>query len=140
MQQSTRLLVLVFLAVWLSGCVVAIGNDGPESRDSRWAEIERDNRRAIDSLLMGMGIREVQLAMPHEADFSEAFMVDGVAHRVLFYRTQRVEGDGVPLQAARPGRDHDMPSIVMLMIKQVQRRLHPGREGRADDPRRIRTD
>ena len=95
MQQSTRLLVLVFLAVWLSGCVVAIGNDGPESRDSRWAEIERDNRRAIDSLLMGMGIREVQLAMPHEADFSEAFMVDGVAHRVLFYRTQRVEGDGV---------------------------------------------
>ena len=95
MQQSTRLLVLVFLAVLLSGCVVAIGNDGPESRDSAWAEVERDNRRAIDSLLMGMGIREVQLAMPHEADFSEAFMVDGVAHRVLFYRTQRVEGDGV---------------------------------------------
>lgn len=95
MHQSTRLLVLVFLAVWLSGCVVAIGNEGRESRDSRWAEIERDNRRAIDSLLMGMGIREVQLAMPHEADFSEAFMVDGVAHRVLFYRTQRVEGDGV---------------------------------------------
>lgn len=95
MQQSIRLVVLVFLAVWLSGCVVAIGNDGLESRDSEWAEIERDNRRAIETLRLGMGIREVQLAMPHQADFSEAFSVQGVAYRALFYRTQRVEGDGV---------------------------------------------
>jgi len=95
MTRLTRLLVLSSLAIWLSGCVVAIGNDGLESRDSEWAEIERDNRRAIDSLRLGMGIREAQAVMPHEADFSEAFAARGTAYRVLFYRTQRVEGDGV---------------------------------------------
>jgi len=95
MKQLTRLVMMVSLAAWLSGCVVAIGNDGLESRDSGWAEIERDNRAAIDSLRLGMGIREAQAAMPHPADFSEAFTVQGVAYRALFYRTQRVEGDGV---------------------------------------------
>lgn len=95
MNQLTRLVVLASLVVWLSGCVVAIGNDGLESRDSDWAEIERDNRAAIDSLRLGMGIREAQSVMPHEADFSEAFTVDGVAYRALFYRTHRLEGDGV---------------------------------------------
>ena len=95
MKQLTRLVLLVSLAAWLSGCVVAIGNDGLESRDSDWAEIERDNRGAIDSLRLGMGIREAQAVMPHEADFSEAFTVDGMAYRALFYRTHRVEGDGV---------------------------------------------
>lgn len=95
MNRLTRLVVLASLLVWLSGCVVAIGNDGPESRGSEWAEIERDNRRAIDSLRLGMGIREAQAAMPHEADFSEAFMVQGISHRALFYRTHRVAGDGV---------------------------------------------
>lgn len=95
MKQLTRLAVLAALVVGLAGCVVAIGNDGPESRDSEWAEIERDNRRAIDSLRLGMGIRETQATMPHEPDFSEAFTVRGVGYRALFYRTQRVEGDGV---------------------------------------------
>ncbi|PKL94995.1 MAG: hypothetical protein CVV18_07155, partial [Gammaproteobacteria bacterium HGW-Gammaproteobacteria-8] len=38
---------------------------------------------------------EARARMPHEPAFSEAFTIDGVAHRVLFYRTQRVEGDGV---------------------------------------------
>lgn len=95
MKRLTLLALLASLVVALSGCVVAIGNEGPESGDSDWAEIERDNRRAIDSLRLGMGIREAQAAMPHEADFSEAFTNEGVAHRVLFYRTQRVEGDGV---------------------------------------------
>lgn len=95
MKLLTRLVALTFLPVALSGCVVAIGNDGLESGDSDWAEIERDNRRAMDALRLGMGIREAQAVMPHEADFSEAFTVQGVAYRALFYRTQRVEGDGV---------------------------------------------
>ena len=95
MKKFTRAAALASLVMTLSGCVVAIGNDGPESRDAGWAEIERDNRRAIESLRLGMGTREVQTIMPHEADFSEAFTVDGVAYRALLYRTQRVEGDGV---------------------------------------------
>jgi hypothetical protein len=84
----------VLTASFLSGCVVAIGNEG-RGRESDWAQVERDNRAAIDSLLLGMEFNEARARMPHDPAFSEAFTVDGVAHRVLFYRTQRVEGDGV---------------------------------------------
>lgn len=92
---TLRSLVLACLAATiLSGCVVAIGNDGP-GKESDWARIERDNRAAIDDLLLGMGFNEARSRMPHEPAFSEAFTLDGVAHRVLFYRTQRVQGDGV---------------------------------------------
>jgi len=95
MHHSIRLALAVLLAASSTGCVVAIGSEDIERSGSRWAEIERDNRRAIDALTLGMGVREAQSVMPHPADFSEAFVVDGVAYRALFFRTQRVEGDGV---------------------------------------------
>lgn len=95
MNALVRMVVLAVFVIVLSGCVVAIGNDGPNGRDAAWSEIERDNRLALESLRLGMGVREVQSSMPHESDFSEAFTVEGVVYRALFYRTQRVEGDGV---------------------------------------------
>lgn len=95
MNASIRIVVLTVSVIALSGCVVAIGNDGTNGRDAAWSEIERDNRLAIESLRLGMSVREVQSAMPHESDFSEAFTVKGEPYRVLFYRTQRVAGDGV---------------------------------------------
>lgn len=94
MKHSIRLALAAVVAVHLSGCVVAIGADEYERSGSDWSEVERENRRAIDSLTLGMGVREAQQVMPHPADFNEAFVVDGVAYRALFYRTQRVEGDG----------------------------------------------
>jgi len=95
MHNSFRLAAVALSASLLNGCVVAIGADDFERSGSDWAEIERDNRRAIDSLTLGMGVREAQERMPHPAAFNEAFVADGVAYRALFYRTQRVAGAGV---------------------------------------------
>ena len=95
MNAISRTAVSVALATGLCGCVVAIGTDEIERSSSNWAEIENENRRAIDSLSPGMTIGEVRAEMPHAADFTEAFVDHGTEYRVLFYRTQRVEGDGV---------------------------------------------
>ena len=94
MNAIVRTAVSAALVVGLSGCVVAIGTDEMERASSDWAEIERENRRAIDSLALGMTIGEVRAEMPHPADFTEAFVERGTEYRVLFYRTQRVDGDG----------------------------------------------
>ncbi|HKL50863.1 MAG TPA: DUF3192 domain-containing protein [Wenzhouxiangellaceae bacterium] len=80
----------------LGGCSIHVtGKDGADGRDGGLVEFERDNRLAIESLRLGMGLPEVQSVMPHESDFSEAFTVGGASYRVLFYRTQRVARDGV---------------------------------------------
>jgi len=103
--RSIRFMV-VLVPVLLTGCVVAIGNDAP-GREADWKALEAENRAAIETLRLGMGLREVQAAMPHPADFNEAFSVEGIAHRVLFYRTQRVAGDGVT------SRDETTPLVFV---------------------------
>lgn len=95
MQVLKRVVPLMLIAAMLSGCVVAIGNDDFGEDSNNWSRVERENRAAIDRLRLGMGIYEVQDAMPNEPEFNEAFSFDGASHRVLFYRTQRVKGDGV---------------------------------------------
>ena len=93
MKNWIRISAVTLMALWLSGCVVAIGNDGDSSSGS-WSERERDNRAAIAQLEVGMAYDEVIAWMPNQANFSESFAVDGAEHQVLFYRTHRVEADG----------------------------------------------
>lgn len=100
----SRLLIAVMLPVVLSGCVVAIGNEDIDRRDD-WAQIERENREAITSLEIGMDRASVEGRMPHPPAMSEAFTVDDSVFTVLFYRTQRVDGDG------RTTRDETTPVI-----------------------------
>lgn len=95
MKNGLRFVTVLIAAIWLSGCVVAIGNDGDRSRDGNWQEKERDNRTAIEQLQAGMTYGQVRDWMPHQADFSESFQADDIHYQVLFYRTQRVEADGV---------------------------------------------
>ena len=89
-----NLVVAGIAATVLSGSVVAIGNDRPGG-ESDWVQVERENRPAIDGLQLGMSVDEVRSRMPHEPAFSEAFAVHDIPHRVLFYRTHRVEADGL---------------------------------------------
>lgn len=89
-----NLAVAGLAASMLSGCMVAIGNDR-SGGESDWVQIERDNRAAIDNLLLGMSVDEVRSRMPQEPDFSEAFAVHDIPYRVLFYRTHRFEADGL---------------------------------------------
>ncbi|MBY6204087.1 DUF3192 domain-containing protein [Halomonas denitrificans] len=105
MKSASRLLVLLTAATILSGCVVAIGNDSDRRDD--WARLERENREAISMLEIGMTRAEVESRMPHPPAMSEAFPIDGEAYTVLFYRTQRVEGDG------RTTRDETTPVIFV---------------------------
>ncbi|NKI36551.1 DUF3192 domain-containing protein [Wenzhouxiangella sp. XN79A] len=100
----SRLLIAALVPVVLSGCVVAIGADEVDRRD-KWAEIERENRDAITSLDPGMARAEVEARMPHPPALSEAFTIEDSVYTVLFYRTQRVDGDG------RTTRDETTPLI-----------------------------
>ncbi|NBB92652.1 MAG: DUF3192 domain-containing protein [Gammaproteobacteria bacterium] len=77
----------------LSGCVVAVG-DVKADREADWQEMERQNRDAISQLEPGMAIENVRsrLATP---EFSESMEFDDGDYRVLFYRTQRREADGM---------------------------------------------
>ncbi|MDX1626654.1 MAG: DUF3192 domain-containing protein [Wenzhouxiangellaceae bacterium] len=93
MNHWIRSATIAGLAVVLSGCVVAIGNEDFE-RDSRWQEIQRENSAAVERLELGMSVDEVRGRMPHPPEFSEAFVIEGVEYRTLFYRTRRVEADG----------------------------------------------
>ena len=100
----SRILIAVMVPVVLSGCVVAIGADEVD-RSDRWAKIERENRDAITSLEIGMDRPSVEGRMPHPPATSEAFTVEGSVYTVLFYRTQRIDGDG------RTTRDETTPLI-----------------------------
>lgn len=95
MKNWIRAMAVVVTAIWLSGCVVAIGNDGDLSSDGRWQEKERENRAAVEQLQAGMTYGQVRDWMPNQADFSESFQADDINYQVLFYRTQRVKADGV---------------------------------------------
>jgi hypothetical protein len=94
MNMILRTLLTTATAAMLAGCVVAIGPEKIERAGSDWSDIERETRRAIDDLALGMRIDDVRAAMPNTAAFSEAFVSGATEYRVLFYRTQRVEGDG----------------------------------------------
>lgn len=106
MKTFNRMLFLLLVPVVLSGCVVAIGNDGMDGRDD-WAKLERENRDAINSLELGMTRAEVEQQMPHSPALSEAFAAGDQNYTVLFYRTQRVDGDG------RTTRDETTPVIFL---------------------------
>ena len=103
--KASRLLIAAMVPIVLSGCVVAIGAD--EGRSDRWAKIERDNRETLASLDIGMTRAEVEARMPHPPAMSEAFTADESVFTVLFYRTQRVDGDG------RTTRDETTPVIFL---------------------------
>lgn len=99
-----RTLAVLPLALILSGCVVAIGND--DDWDESWSERQRENREAIADLELGLRRATVveRLGTP---DFSESFLRDGQEFVVLFYRTHRRHGDG------ETSRDETTPLVFV---------------------------
>ncbi|RTE87372.1 MULTISPECIES: DUF3192 domain-containing protein [Gammaproteobacteria] len=79
-------------ALSLSACVVVVDGNGDE--DGSWQSQERENRRSIARLDLGVTPNSViqRMGIP---EFDENLSVDGSTYRVLYYRTQRVSGDGV---------------------------------------------
>ncbi|MDA0788844.1 MAG: DUF3192 domain-containing protein [Proteobacteria bacterium] len=100
-QTALTLLVLTTLA----GCVVAIGNDMEHDED-QWETRQERNDRYIRALQLGQSqsMVESELGRP---DFSESFRRDGDEYQVLYYRTQRMHGDG------RTSKDETTPLVFV---------------------------
>lgn len=83
-------------SVLLSGCVISIDGDSEDgySSHSSWSKTEKQNRKKISELSPGTAISAVRNSMG-TPDFDELIVKNGKEHRVLFYRTQRTEGDGI---------------------------------------------
>jgi hypothetical protein len=82
-------------SLMLSGCVISVGD---HESGKYWQEQQDKNRQLITKLSMGMNSDQVTSLMG-TADFSEAYAKPTQNHagqsiKVLYYRTQRAEGDG----------------------------------------------
>ncbi|MCS6135483.1 DUF3192 domain-containing protein [Shewanella baltica] len=97
---NNKLIAITFLglaSLGLSGCVVNVG-DGESGWDSSesWEKVQDKNCTNLTKLSLGMPKDQVMILMG-TADFSEAYIQQGESNKevlVLFYRTQRNNGDG----------------------------------------------
>jgi hypothetical protein len=86
---------LVGLSLGLSGCVISVdGKDDQYSHHSSWQDEEQKNRKHISKLSTDMAYEQVLNRMG-VAEFNELHTKGEDTYQVLFYRTQRIEGDGV---------------------------------------------
>lgn len=92
---KTGLLAIALSGVLLSGCVISIDDDYDhgDHNNSSWSQIESENRDKISDLSVGETISAIRRKMG-TPDFDELIVKNGKEHRVLFYRTQRIKGDG----------------------------------------------
>ena len=84
--------------VLLSGCVISIDDDYEDgyhvSTGAQWEKNEARNRQFIATTNAGVSKASV-VAELGAADFNEMVSNNGDAVQVLYYRTQRVDDDGV---------------------------------------------
>lgn len=78
----------------LSGCVISVGGDGEYGHHSDWQDKEKKNRKYISRLKQEVSYDEI-LDRMGIADFNEFYSQDNDTFQVLYYRTQRIDGDGV---------------------------------------------
>ncbi|MCG9696128.1 DUF3192 domain-containing protein [Shewanella sp. Isolate11] len=94
---KTKLLSLVLFgaaSVALSGCVLNIGDgEGNWDKGDSWERVQDQNRANLAKLSLGMS-RDQVMTLMGTADFNEAYLKQDKQVFVLYYRTQRVKGDG----------------------------------------------
>ena len=91
-KMKKRLVVIAAIGLLLSGCVISI--DGDNDNHGSWSKIEKQNRQYISELSPGSAITAVRSQMG-TPDFDELIVKNENQYRILFYRTQRSQGDGV---------------------------------------------
>jgi hypothetical protein len=82
------------LSLGLSGCVVSVDGGGEFSYQSDWQYKEQKNRKHISQLQQNVSYKEI-LNLMGIADFNEFYAKDDDTYQVLYYRTQRMDEDGV---------------------------------------------
>ncbi len=105
MFKATRLAAILLSSTALSGCVVAIGNDGFQE-DEQWEQAQRRNDRYIDGVQLGTSINAVRADLG-EAEFQDSFQRDGEVFDVLYYRTHHRHSDG------KTTRDETTPMVFV---------------------------
>jgi hypothetical protein len=89
---------LIAGTVLLSGCVISIDDDYEDgyhvSTGAQWEKREANNRKYISELSPGVSKTTITDKFG-AADFNELVSNNGDAVQVLYYRTQRVDDDGV---------------------------------------------
>ena len=96
--QRLSLVGLVASSVMLGGCVIAVDGDGfrDASREysETWEDREQNNRKHLQMMTLSDTLQTVSEKMG-SADFNEVKKVGEKSYQVLYYRTQRVEKDGI---------------------------------------------
>ncbi|MGJ8682837.1 DUF3192 domain-containing protein [Paraglaciecola sp.] len=87
-------LSLLGLSLGLSGCVISIGGESAHSYQSDWKNKEHKNRKLIAKLTADVTYESVVNRFGI-ADFNEFYKVDASTYQVLYYRTQKVDADGI---------------------------------------------
>lgn len=94
---KTKLLSLIILTastIGMSGCVINIGDEeGGWDKGHSWQATQAQNRENLSKLAIGMN-REQVISLMGTADFTEAYVKQGQEVAILYYRTQRIRGDG----------------------------------------------
>ncbi|MCF2948413.1 DUF3192 domain-containing protein [Paraglaciecola aquimarina] len=85
---------LISVSLGLSGCVISVGGDSEHGYKSGWKDKENHNRKLIAKLTPELSYDEV-MGRFGLADFNEFYKIDTDTYQVLYYRTQRIEGDGL---------------------------------------------
>lgn len=82
----------------LSGCVISVDKSDEDgyhvSSGVNWKKHEAKNRQFISDVSLGVSKMSVVDTLG-PADFNEMVSSDGDAVQVLYYRTQRIDDDGV---------------------------------------------
>lgn len=94
----TSVAALMASSVMLGGCVIAVDGDdfreGAREYSDAWEDRELNNRKHLQMLKLDDTLQTVSEKMG-SADFNEVIKVGEKSYQVLYYRTQRVEKDGI---------------------------------------------
>jgi hypothetical protein len=82
------------LSLGLSGCVISVNGDGEYAHQSDWQVKEQKNRKHISQLQPDASYDKITHRMGI-ADFNESYAKGDDTYQVLYYRTQRMDDDGV---------------------------------------------
>ena len=105
MFKAARLAAILLSSTALTGCVVAIGNDGFQE-DERWEQDQKRNDRYINGAQIGTSINAIRADLG-EPDFQDSFQRHGEVFEVLYYRTHHRHSDG------KTTRDETTPMVFI---------------------------
>lgn len=96
--KQIALVGLVSSSLLLGGCVIAVDGDGFSHKNKEysetWEDREQNNRKHLQMLMLDDTLQAISAKMG-SADFNEVKKVGENNYQVLYYRTQRVEKDGI---------------------------------------------